>query len=83
MGWCEDRHIEYSLGGWLREKRQSLGLGQKDIGAAVGVHVVTVHFWETGGSWPGTLARLKAWTRAVNCKLEITVVEPNGERHSF
>ena len=83
MPWDEDRHIEYALGDWLREKRKSLGFEQKDIGAAVDVLNVTVHYWETGASWPGTLARLKAWARAVNCRLEITLVDTNGERHSF
>ncbi len=83
MGWSEDRHVEYTLGDWLREKRKSLGFEQKEVGAAVDVNKVAIHLWETGGSWPGTLTRLKAWARAVNCRLEITVVEMNGERHTF
>lgn len=80
---CEDRHIEYALADMLRRKRRWLDLEQKDIGAAIGVNAVTVHFWETGAHAPGTLARWKAWARTVNCKLEITLADTDGERHSF
>ena len=79
----QDRFVEYAIGDWLRQKRRALDLEQKDIGVAVGVGNVAVHHWETGATWPGTLARLKAWARAVNCRLEITVVDTNGESHSF
>lgn len=83
MGYSEDRHVEYALADWLRQKRRSLDLYQKDICAALGVNKVAVHLWETGAQSPGTLARWKEWARAVNCKLEITLVDTNGERHSF
>ena len=79
----ETRHIEYALADWLRRKRRSLDLDQKDIGAILNVSDAAVHFWETGGKSPATLTRWKAWARAVNCKLEITLVNTNGERHSF
>jgi transcriptional regulator with XRE-family HTH domain len=84
----EDRYIEYDMAGWLRQKRRALELTQEAIGAAVGVHKVAVHHWETGAtspshSAPGTFARWKAWAKAVNCRLEITLVDTNGERHDF
>ncbi len=83
MGICEDRHIQYAISAWLRHKRRSLDLYQKDICAELGVNKVAVHLWETGAQSPGTLARWKAWARAVNCRLEITVVDEKGERHEF
>ncbi len=79
----EDRHVEYSLSYWLRRKRRWLDLEQPDIGKAVGVSTAAVHLWETGAQAPGTLSRWKAWARAVNCKLEITLVDTDGERHTF
>ncbi len=80
---CDDRHIEYGLAEWLRRKRRALDLDQKDVGSAIGVSHAAVHLWETGARSPMTLARWKAWSRAVNCKLEITLVDTDGERHSF
>ena len=79
----EDRHIEYALANWLRHKRRWFDLTQKDVGGVIGVSHVAVHLWETGARSPITLARWKAWARAVNCKLEITLVDIDGERHSF
>ena len=83
MPWDEDRHVEYALAGWLRQKRRSLDMEQKDIAAAVNVSKVTVHLWETSGRCPGTYARWNAWAKAVNCRIEITVVDTDGKRHTF
>lgn len=83
MPYDEDRHIEYALADWLRHKRRSLDFLQDNIGTALGVSTAAVHYWETGAYAPGSLARWKAWARAVNCRLEITLVDTNGERHSF
>ena len=79
----EERYVEYAVADWLRQKRHSLGFRQKDIGEALDVSRVAVSLWETGAQAPGTLSRWKAWARAVNCRLEITMVDTNGERHSF
>ena len=79
----EERFTEYAISDWLYRKRRSLGFGLKDVAAAINVSTVTVHLWEMGLRSPGTYARRKAWARALNCRMEITLVNTNGKRHSF
>ncbi len=93
IGWrsaYQDRYIEYAIGDWLREKRQSLQISQRRIGADIGVSNVTVFGWEAGSAFPATLLGLRKWAEACRnpvsgrrCKLEINLVDTNGERHSF
>ena len=90
MGRSEDRYVEYAIADWLREKRQAFGLTQREIGIAASVHHVTIFTWEASRVFPSTIARLRDWVRAHRdpetgrcCKLEITLVDTNGERHSF
>lgn len=79
----EERFIEYAISAWLYRKRRSLGFGLKDVAATIGVSTVTVHLWEMGIRSPGTYARRKAWAKALNCRLEITLVNTDGKRESF
>ena len=83
MGWPQEFYIEYALSDWLRNKRIDLGLEQQHVGKTVDVSKVTIHQWETCARSPGSYARWKAWAKALNCRLEITVVDTTGKRHSF
>ena len=83
VGWAQEFYIEYALTDWLRAKRIGLGLHQQHIGDACGVSKVTVHQWECDRRSPGSYERWRAWAKAVNCRIEITVVDTNGKRHNF
>ncbi len=83
MARTEDRWIEYAVSDWLRQKRRSLDLTQRDIAAAIGVSDVTVHLWETGARSPRNFAPWQARAKAVFCRFEIILVDTDGERHSF
>ncbi len=83
MSAIDDRYVDFQLADWLLMKRRSLGLPQGHVAAAIGVSVAAVSKWESGAYSPQTLALRKAWARALNCRLEITLVNTNGERQSF
>ena len=90
MGRYEDRHTEYAICFWLREKRLSLGLSQRKIARDIGVNHTTVFGWEAGRVFPVNLECFRKWVQSHQdpetgrrCKLEMTLVDTDGKRHDF
>ena len=56
----------------LREARRALGLTQHELAAELGVHHITIAFWETGSQRPGRFARafVERWLEEAQSKTE-------------
>lgn len=66
-----------SFGRYIRERRESAGLTQGELGAAVGASQPTVSTWERGESWPngGNALRL---SEALGVSLKRLLLEWHG-----
>lgn len=50
--------------GWLRHRREALGLTQEQLAERIGVHVNSLNRWEAGEYRPGSV-NLHAWEQAL------------------
>ena len=78
-----DRGIEDKLLHTVMRIRQSAGMNQQSLAAAMGVSDVTIWKWENGENFPNSLSRLRRLIEALGAKLEIKVITKDNVEFTF
>ncbi len=83
MADAHNRAIEDGLCKTLARLRHEARMQQKDLAFRVGVSRIAIWNWESGISFPQSLANLRKWAEAVGAKLEIKLTVRNDDEFIF